>query len=560
MLFVTILNLEAQEQTQEKIQPKIDTQAINADQQQSAQPQTSVQPQSQEEVFIKAQKFLIPNNLKAKGYAGHVEITWDNTPMFKYNIYRSQDGSKYKFIASTQEDNYIDFAEDPIMPHSMSYLILPIGMEPDDPAAPRYMISAQTKIYTTEQLIDMIQMYTTRYFTDYADPITKMVREKTNNKNGNIVTTGGTGFGVMAMIAAAERNFMTDSAVISNINSIVNFLNKAERFRGAWAHWYNVETAKPFYTQQYNDGGDLVETAFLVQGLLTAKSWLNKKQDSLSVDIAKKIDKMWNEVDWQWYTQGGKDSLYCHWSKNHGWKMNKIVKGFDETLITYILAASSPTYPINSSVYHKCYANSKDFKNDSSYFDIKLSLGQSYGGPLLYTHHSFLGLNPNGLKDQYADYFIQNQSHAMIHYKYAVNNPKKNLGLCENVWGFTISEDPIIGHSSHLPNSDDENGTIAPTAAISSIIYTPKESIKALEFYYYNLGNKIFGKYGFYDAFNLGMIDGQQVVHTYVADNQGPIPIMLENYRSQLLWDLFMQNEDVRKGLRSLGFTFPVKE
>ena len=207
--------------------------------------------------------------------------------------------------------------------------------------------------------------------------------------------------------------------------------------------------------------------------------------------------------------------------------MNKLLTGFHQPLITYILPPSSPTYPINSSVYHKFYAGSPIFKNASSYFDIKLSLGTPYGGPLLYTHHSFLGLNPNGLKDKYADYFLQNQSHAMIHYKYAVSNPKNNTGLCENVWGFTISQDPITGNSSHIPNSDDENGTIAPTAAISSIIYTPKESIKAIAHYYYNLGKDIFGKYGFYDAFNLGMVNGQQVVYSYVADNQGPSPIMI---------------------------------
>ena len=440
------------------------------------------------------------------------------------------------------------------------YLILPQGMEPSDPGAAKFMVSAQTRIYSSDELLDMIQNYTTRYFLDFCDPTTKMARERTNNPNGNIVTTGGTGFGIMTLVAGANRGFFKDSLAIDYIDDIVAFLSKAERFRGAWAHSYNVETGKPFSKSQFDDGGDLIETAFLVQGLLTAKSWLTKKNDSLSAQLSRKIDKMWREVDWQWYTQGGRDSLYCHWSKNFGWKMNHVIKGFDESLITHVLAASSPTYAIHPNVYHKGYTCSPSFKNDSTYFEMKLPLGMSYGGPLYFTHYSFLGLNPNGLKDQYADYFQQNKTHSMIHYLYAINNPNKNLGLGENVWGFTACDDPIVGFSTHQPGTADENGTVAPTAAISSIIYTPKESLKTIEYYYYILGDKIFGKYGFYDSFNLGLIDGQQVVHSYLAADQGPIAIMIENHRSQLLWNLFMENDDVQKGLKSLGFEFSFKE
>ncbi len=514
---------------------------------------------SQDTQLIKVQKYLVPANISAKGYAAHVELNWSNVPQFIYNIYRSQNGTPYKLVGTTEKDYYIDFVDNPRQPHGLSYMILPMGMNPEDPGAGKFMVSAQTRVYSTEELLNMIQMYTTRYFFDYADPTTKMARVRTNNPAGNIVTTGGTGFGIMSLIGGAQRGFFPDSTAISYINSIVNFLSKAERFRGAWAQWYNVENGKPYSPTPYNDGGDLVETAFLVQGLLTAKTWLIKKNDSISTQLARKIDRLWRDVDWQWYTKGGRDSLYCHWSKNFGWKMNKIIAGYDENLITYVLAAASPTYPIPSRIYHKCYVNSPHFKNDSTYFDIKLPLGMAYGGPLHFTHYSFLGLNPNGLKDQYADYFNRNQAHAMIHYQYASNNPKKHLGLGENVWGFTSSDDPIVGYASHVPASGEENGTIAPTAAISSIVYTPEQSLKAIENYYYNLGGRIFGKYGFYDAFNLGLIDGQQVVHSYIASDQGPIAVMIENYRSQLLWDLFMQNEDVQNGLENLGFSFSVK-
>ena len=259
-------------------------------------------------------------------------------------------------------------------------------------------------------------------------------------------------------------------------------------------------------------------------------------------------------MEWNWYTQGT-DSLYWHWSKNYGWKMNHRIKGFDETLITYVLAASSPTFPIERKVYDACFKNSPYYYNGKSYFGIKLDLGMDYGGPLFFTHYSFLGLNPNGLKDSYTDYFERNKAHALIHRAYAINNPKKHAGYGASLWGFTSSDDPLVGYSSHHPGTNDDNGTVPPTAAISSIVYTPKESMEVLKYLYLEKGKQTFGKYGFYDAYNPGLADGQQVVKSYLAIDQGPIAVMIENHRSGLIWKLFMGNPEIQNGLTKLGFT-----
>lgn len=239
--------------------------------------------------------------------------------------------------------------------------------------------------------------------------------------------------------------------------------------------------------------------------------------------------------------------------------MNHRITGFDETMITYVLAASSPTYPIERSVYENCYTNSNYYLNGKSYYGIKLDLGMEYGGPLFFTHYSFLGLNPNGLSDKYTNYFERNRAHALIHRAYAIDNPKKHAGYGANCWGFTSSDDPIVGYTSHQPGTNDENGTISPTAAISSIVYTPDASIAALRYFYLEKGQKLFGKYGFYDAFNLSRVEGQQVVHSYLAIDQGPIAVMIENYRSGLLWELFMSNPEIHTGLTKLGFTQSTK-
>lgn len=502
-------------------------------------------------------KYIVPSDMKATGYAAHAELSWTNHPGFTYEIYRSSDGAKnYELVATTDGSRYIDFVENPRVSHKLSYRILPRGMKVDSQDAKKFQVDTSTERYDSDQFLNMIQEYTTRYFYDFAEPVTKMARERSNDWNGDIVTTGGTGFGIMALIAGAEREYFPRVKAYEYINDMVNFLSKAERFHGAWAHWYDARTGKPFSFSKYDDGGDLVETAFLVQGLLTAKQYFLQQNTPEEQELASRINTLWEEVEWNWYTQGGRDSLYWHWSKNFGWKMNHVIKGFDETMITYILAASSPTYPIQPSAYHKGFTNSPYFRNDSVYYGIKLPLGMTYGGPLFFTHYSFLGLNPNGLKDRYADYFQRNYAQAMIHYLYAQDNPKKHVGVGQGAWGFTSSDDPLVGYTSHHPGTNDENGTISPTAALSSIVYVPKESMEAAEYFYYVLGPILFGQYGFYDSFNLGMVEGQQVVHSYLAIDQGPIAVMIENYRSQLLWNLFMKNPDIRKGLTDLGFSF----
>lgn len=499
-------------------------------------------------------KYIVPFNLNGKAYPAHAELNWQNRTGFVYEIYRSVNGGK-KFVkcGETCTDSYLDFfgkTADANM--NFVYRIIPKGLNVKSAEAAKFELKIKRVPSNDEALLDMTQRYTTRYFYDFAEPVTGMARERSNDVNGDIVTTGGTGFGIMAMIAGAERNYFSRNDAFKTINKIVSFLEKTERFHGAWAHWYDARTGKPFSFSQFDDGGDLVETAFLTQGLLTAREYF-KNGGVDETQLAGRITKLWETIDWSWYTQGT-DSLYWHWSKNYGFKMNHRIKGFDETLITYILAAASPTYPIESSVYENCYTKSSYFINGKSYYDIKLDLGMDFGGPLFFTHYSFLGLNPNGLNDKYTNYFDRNRAHALIHRAYAIDNPKKHTGYGVNLWGFTSSDDPIVGYSSHHPGTNDENGTVSPTAAISSIVYTPEESMQVLKHLYYDLGNRTFGKYGFYDAYNPGLVEGQQVVRSYLAIDQGPIAVMIENYRSGLLWKLFMNNSEIHKGLTKLGF------
>ena len=406
------------------------------------------------------------------------------------------------------------------------------------------------KYVTDDELLTIVQERTFRYFWDYAHPVSGLARERLGSDD--IVTSGGSGFGVMAFPVAVERGFITRDQAVERLLKIVNFLGcKADKFHGAFPHWLNGTTGKAIPFSPKDNGGDIVETALLLQGLLTVKEYFNG-EDPRETAIRDGIDAIWRGVEWDWYTRG-EDVIYWHWSPEYEWEMNLPVRGWNEALIVYVLAASSPTHSIPPIIYNIGWARVGAMANGEEYMGVTLPLGPPYGGPLFFAQYSFLGLDPRGLSDRYADYWEQNVAQTRINYKYCVENPRGWKGYGRNVWGLTACDVPG-GYAANSPTED--FGTIAPTAALSSFPYTPYESMEALHYYYYILGEKAFGEYGFCDAFNL---QEDWFSPSYLAIDQGPIIIMMENYRSGLLWNLFMKNEDVQAGLNSLGFSFRIQ-
>lgn len=397
-----------------------------------------------------------------------------------------------------------------------------------------------------DELMELVQRQTFRYFWDFGHPACGLARER--NTSGDIVTIGGSGFGVMAIITGMERSFITRDEGLTRLNLILNFLETCDRYHGAWPHWLNGSTGKtvPFSTQ--DNGGDLVETSFMIEGLLAMREYLNASDPREDL-LKSRITGLWETVEWDWYTKG-QEVLYWHWSPNFGFIINMQLKGYNETLIAYILAASSPTHGIPATAYHKGYASNGSIRNGKKYFGIVLPLGSDFGGPLFFTHYSFLGLDPRKLQDDYADYWIQNVNHSLINMNYCMANPKGFIGYSADCWGLTASDNQS-GYNAHSPTND--LGVITPTAAISSLPYTPEQSLRAIRHFYYRLGDKLWGPYGFYDAFN---VSAGWWANSYLAIDQGPIVTMIENYRSGLLWKLFMSNPEVQSGLTKLGFSF----
>jgi hypothetical protein len=409
------------------------------------------------------------------------------------------------------------------------------------------------KNLTDSALLDVVQRQTFRYFWDFGHPVSGLARERSNtsfNYGGEVVTTGGSGFGIMAMIVATQRHWITRDQADDRMLKILRFLDKADSFHGVFPHWMNGETGKVIPFGRKDDGADLVETSYMMEGLLCARQYYNADNDKEN-EIRGRINGLWNDVEWDWFTRDGRDNLYWHWSPNNGWAMNFPIRGFNECMIVYILAESATRYPVPASLYRRGWAQSDFFVNGKTFYGYKLPLGFDYGGPLFFSQYSFLGLDPKGLKDEYADYWEQNYNHTLINRAYCIDNPKKFKGYGENCWGLTAS-DNYEGYNAHSPTND--LGVISPTAAISAFPYTPQYSMQALRHFYYDLGDKIWGEYGFTDAFSESH---NWYAKSYLAIDQGPQIVMIENYRTGLLWKLFMSCPEVKGGLKKLGFESP---
>ena len=486
--------------------------------------------------------------LTAKGYDMHTELNWNSIPSAdRYQIWRkAADDPTFSLLTSTRKLRWIDWTgRDSGMDHLYQYRIEALNI-PGAILAASDTIDAIVSPFEDDQFLDMVQEYTFRYFYDYGHPTSGMARERLGS--GDIVTSGGTGFGIMALIAGVHRGFITREQGVDRILKIVSFLQFADRFHGAFPHWMNGKTGDVVPFSTFDNGGDLVETAFLMEGLLCARQYFDQQIETERT-LRDVITSLWEDVEWDHYSRNNSGVLYWHWSPNYGWQMNFPLRGYNEGLIVYLLAIASPTHPVNATYWKSGWAGA-GYKNGNTWYGYKLFVGPNFGGPLFFAHYSFIGFDPRGIKDEFANYYDQNHNHTMINRSWCINNPLHHPGYSEDCWGLTASDDPW-GYLAHAPGAGTDNGTITPAAAIPSMPYTPAESLAALKHFYQQYGADLWGEFGFYDAFNL---KANWYADSYLAIDQGPIIDMIENYRSGLLWAAFMANPEIAPALTDIGF------
>ncbi|CAH1000681.1 hypothetical protein LEM8419_01815 [Neolewinella maritima] len=502
-------------------------------------------------LFLHAQEAGPVSGLTATGYDHHVELRWDQVvdPAARsVRVFGSRGEADFAQLGtgSLAENGYIDFVGDfDVTTRYFTRVVTRTGAL----GAPSDTVTARTEELSDEALLDMVQDYTLRYFYDFGHPVSGLARERNTTST---VTSGGSGFGLMALIVGAERGFITQEQALERTTKMVDFLLTVPRFQGAFSHWMNGGTGAVIPFSALDDGGDLVETAFLIQGLLTSRQYFAGDAEA-EVALRTNINTIWKAVDWNWYRkQTAEDVLYWHWSPTNAFAINLPLRGFNEVQITYILAAAAPdaSHRIPASLYHTGWAGD-NYTTTNSYYGIPLLVGRGKGGPLFFTHYSYLGFDPRDKRDRYTNYFVRNTNQTLINYAHCVENPYDYAGYGPEAWGLTASDDPD-GYKAHAPdNQETDNGTLTPTAALSSMPYTPEKSMAALKYFYRERGDRMWGRFGFYDAYNE---ERNWYADSYLAIDQGPIVVMIENYRSGLLWELFMSSPEIAPALDAIGF------
>jgi hypothetical protein len=509
-----------------------------------------------------------PEGLSAVAYDRHIELQWAlpaRAGLRYFVIHRSKDGREFEpvGIQYPEFNRYSDYVGETGARYS--YRVSAVGKDYRE-SEPSGVTSAATRPLSDDELLTMVQEACFRYYWEGAHPQAGMARESIPG-DPDLIALGASGFGVLALIVAAGRGFVTRQQAVEQLGKILGFLERADRFHGVWPHYINGRTGRTIPRfGKYDNGGDLVETAFMIQGLLTARRFLDPDQPEEAA-LQARITSLWETVEWDWYQKPERDGfLYWHRSPDYGFHVNHPLIGWNETLIAYLLAFASPTHPVPVSLYVTGWASQSErarvyrqnwgktqagdrYLNGQEYYGVRLPVGVGSGGPLFFTHYSFLGLDPRKLRDWSGDYFENNRAIARINCLYCRENPGNYAGYSDRFWGLTASLDHT-GYLAHEPAPRQDNGTITPTGALASFPYTPAESLAALKHFYYDWGRQLWDIYGFRDAINPTV---NYVSPIFMGLNQAPITVMIENYRTGLLWDLFMSNPEIPPVLEKIA-------
>jgi len=510
-----------------------------------------------------------PLRVAAKGYERHVVVEWapgGAEPAAHYVVYRSQDGGAFRPIGIQVPGvhRFVDWLGRTGVTASYRVAVADWSNRTSTPSA---AATASTHAMSDEELLTMLQEAAFHYYWEGADFHSGMTHENIPGDD-RIVATGASGFGIMALLAGTDRGFITRAQGLERLTQIVNFLEHADRYHGAWSHYMNGATGHTMAVfGMLDNGGDLVETAFLMQGLLTARQYFNRASQG-ERSLHQRITRLWESVEWDWYRDATqqKDFIYWHWSPTWGFQIHHPLIGFNEVHVVYLLAIASPTHGVPASTYYSGWASQapmaqsyregwsgttdgNHYRNGKSYFGIPLDVGVGTGGPLFFAHYSYIGVDPHQLHDKFTSSYFQNfRNMALINHAYCIANPKHQVGYGAGAWGLTASDGPS-DYVPHAPDDAHDTGTLTPTGALASFPYTPAESMIAFKHYYRDLGAELWDIYGPRDAYNPG---ADWVSPIYMGLNQAPIVAMVENYRTGLLWRTFMSNPEMSVMLQKL--------
>jgi len=511
----------------------------------------------------------IPDGVSAKGYDRHVDVQWQapaESAASYYLVSRSLDGGPFVPVGTQRPgvNRHADFIGRSGV--TARYRVAAVDWEGRQ-SEPSATVSAATRELSNDELLDMLQEAAFRYYWEASGVNSGMAHENLPGDD-RIVATGATGLGMSALVAAVHRRIITRDQGLERLEKILSFLERVPRYHGAWSHYYDDATGETMALfGMYDDGGDIIETSYVIQGLLTARGYFDRKI-AREQSLRDRVTALWEAVEWDWYRMAPDSPfLYWHWSPQWGYRIQHPLIGFNETVPTYLLGIASPTHAVPASMYYSGWASqakqAQDYRqgwsgspdgrmyaNGSSFFGIKLDVGVSSGGPLFFIHYIFMGFDPRALRDRYTDSYFENSRRiAEINRAYCIANPKGFKGYGANAWGLTAGFGPN-GYMTPAPDQWNDEGTIALTGALASFPYTPEASMAAFKHFYRELGAELWGEYGPRDNYNPSQ---QWVAFHYMGLNQAPIVAMVENHRSGVLWRAFMSNPEIGEMLKKLA-------
>lgn len=394
------------------------------------------------------------------------------------------------------------------------------------------------KLYGKDLLLKELK-HSLKYFIQESNE-NGLIRDKTVYSK-NVANIAAVGYGLAALVISLERKIIKYEQGYERANRTLDtFLNNVEGKNGFFYHFVNMKNGK----REWNSEISIIDTAIFICGALLVGEYF-------SGIIKTKAYKLFNNINWKWYVNPKTNYFYMGYKPEIGFWGNWDM--YAEQLMMYVLGVASEIYPISKEMYYKFKRPKNDYKGIK---DIIFS----YGGSLFTYQYSHAWIDFKGKKDiEGVDWFENSRKATLANREYCINNMDKFKTFNKNSWGLTACVGPRgysggYGASPSFSNLDIENdGTVAPCGAIGSIVFTPNDSIKTLE-YFYNNCSYLWGKYGLKDSYNLARTK-RWVSKEYLGIDKGIEILMIENYLTGLVWKYMMKNKYIQSGLKILGIT-----
>lgn len=394
------------------------------------------------------------------------------------------------------------------------------------------------KLYGKDLLLKELK-HSLKYFIQESNE-NGLIRDKTVYSK-NVASIAAVGYGLAALVISVERKIIKYEQGYERANRTLDtFLNNVEGKNGFFYHFVNMKNGK----REWNSEISIIDTAIFICGALLVGEYF-------SGIIKTKAYKLFNNINWKWYVNPKTNYFYMGYKPEIGFWGNWDM--YAEQLMMYVLGVASEIYPISKEMYYKFKRPKNDYKGIK---DIIFS----YGGSLFTYQYSHAWIDFKGKKDiEGVDWFENSRKATLANREYCINNMDKFKTFNKNSWGLTACVGPRgysggYGASPSFSNLDIENdGTVAPCGAIGSIVFTPNDSIKTLE-YFYNNCSYLWGKYGLKDSYNLARTK-RWVSKEYLDIDKGIEILMIENYLTGLVWKYMMKNKYIQSGLKILGIT-----